>query len=252
MRITEIDSNKTRMEHLASGLQITRASDNPARLAIANKLEIQERGYDAAQSNTETSNDLLQTADGALENIQDSLQRIRELGVQASNSAIYSSSDREAMQEEVDQLKQSIQDSAKGTQFNTIKLLDGSMADMNVASNPSGKGISIKMVNSTLESMGIADFNLTKNFDLSTIDAAIDKVAESRGSIGASSNGMTYVMSYNSSAALNNSSAKSKIEDLDYGKTVTDTKKEQVMEQYRIFTQKNQLNQESLLQTMFL
>ena len=81
-------------------------------------------------SAAERGNNVLNVADGALSSMYDSLSRIRELGLQASNSAIYSKDELSMMQAEIDQIKQGITDIARNTQFNGLKLLDGSMATM--------------------------------------------------------------------------------------------------------------------------
>ena len=147
-------------EKLSSMKQINKAADNAAGLAIVNKMESQTNGYDVGTGNTQTGQDLVKTAEGALGSITDSLQRIRELSVQASN-AIYAPEDKAAIQAEIDGIMSGIQDVAKNTEFNTLKLLDGSMADLNLAMNPDGTGMEIQMENATLEALGIKDYDVT-------------------------------------------------------------------------------------------
>ena len=72
--------------------------------------------------------------------------------------------------------------------LNTMKLLNGSMADIDLATNPQGGGLSIRLVNSTLESLGIADYDVTKDFDLDAIDKAIETISGARSKIGAQTN----------------------------------------------------------------
>ncbi len=225
-------------EKMSSGKKINSAADNAANLAIAEKLLASSNGSDVARNNTLTGKDLLNTSDGALGSIQDSLQRMRELSVQASNSAINSPSDIRSIQNEIDQLKGFIQDTAKGTQFNTQKLLDGSMADLNLAVNPRGGGLSIEMANSTLENLGIKDYDVTGSFDIRTLDKAIAKVSSARGELGASSNGLDYLADYNQVASLNLNNSRSRIQDLDYAEASGNLKTKQVLEQYRMTMQK--------------
>lgn len=236
---------------LASGKQINSAADNAAGLAIAEKLESQSTGLSVGSSNAKAGQDLINVADGALSTIQDSLQRIRELSVQASSSAIYSPGDIRAMQKEIDGLKQSIQDTAKGTSFNTMKLLDGSMADLNLATNPQGGGLKIQMANSTLEALGIEDYDVTGKFSIKTIDDAIKKVSDARSSLGAQSNALDYTIRSNDYSAYNTTASQSKIEDTDYAKEITEQKKNQVMDQYRMFAQKAQMENEAGILKLF-
>lgn len=157
-------------QQLSTGKKINTAADNAAGLAIAQKLLTQSNGYDMGTRNAATSQDMINVAEGSLSTISDSLQRIRELSIQASNTAVYGDDDRAAIQQEIDQLKQSISDAGKNTQFNNKNLLDGSMKSSHVASGPDGSGMDINMPDAVLESLGIADFDVTKDFDISQID----------------------------------------------------------------------------------
>ncbi len=225
---------------LSSGKRINSAADDAAGLAIAEKLRTQKNGYDVGWRNAATSKDMVNVAEGGLSTITDSLQRIRELGVQASNTAIYGDAERQAMQDEISQLKDSISDAAKNTQFNTMNLLDGTMGTSHVASGPDGSGMEINMPDSTLAQLGIEDFDVTGDFDLSVIDDAISKVSSFRGDLGAASNRLDYTMNFNSYASLNTTAAGSRIEDLDFPKAISDMKKNSLLEEYRIMMQKRQ------------
>ncbi|MCI9527357.1 MAG: flagellin [Lachnospiraceae bacterium] len=232
---------------LASGKRINSAADDAAGLAIAEKMLTQSNGYDVGWRNAATSQDMVNVADGGLSTITDSLQRIRELGVQASNTAIYGDSERKMMQQEIDQLKDTISDAAKNTRFNTMSLLDGKMGSSHVASGPDGSGMDINMPNATLEALGIADFDVTGDFDLSVIDDAIDKVSSARGEMGATYNRLGYTMNYNSYASLNTTAARSRIEDLDFPKAISDMKKNSLLEEYRLMMQKKREEQDSMV-----
>ncbi len=232
---------------LASGKRINSAADDAAGLAIAEKMLTQSNGYDVGWRNAATSQDMVNVADGGLSTITDSLQRIRELGVQASNTAIYGDSERKMMQQEIDQLKDTISDAAKNTRFNTMSLLDGKMGSSHVASGPDGSGMDINMPNATLEALGIADFDVTGDFDLSVIDDAIDKVSSARGEMGATYNRLGYTMNYNSYASLNTTAARSRIEDLDFPKAISDMKKNSLLEEYRLMMQKKREEQDNMV-----
>ena len=98
--------------------------------------------------------------------------------------------------------------------------------------------------NSTLEALGIADFDVTKNFDLKTLDDALDKVTSARGSMGAQSNAFDYALNYNAGASYNLTSSVSRLEDLDVPKAISDKKKQQTLQEYAMMMQKKRLDAE--------
>src|SRR5512140_463161 len=113
------------LQRLSSGLRINSAKDDAAGLAIAERMTSQIRGQDQARRNANDGISLAQTAEGALQSASDVLQRIRELAVQSAN-ATNSSSDRQALNQEVSQLTAELDRIANTTEFNGQKLLDGS------------------------------------------------------------------------------------------------------------------------------
>ena len=113
------------IERLSSGLKINRASDNPAGMAISNKMKAQIDALDQAESNAADGISVVQIADGALNEVSSILQRIRELSVQAANG-INSFNDRQSMQDEVKELVKEVDRISSDTEYNTKKLLDGS------------------------------------------------------------------------------------------------------------------------------
>lgn len=231
---------------IASGNRLTSAAQGASELVISQKENTQIRGYNTATGNLESGKDLLNISDGALSSVTDYLQRIRELALQASNTAVVSDSDRANIQKEVEQLKLGIQDVATQTQYNTLNLLDGSISDgLKIAADANGSSITINSsVNSTLEALGIADFDVTKNFDLQTIDNALNMVSDSRSSIGAQSNTLDYAINYNKYASYNITVANSKIADTDYTKAVEEMKKQQVLQTYSLLMQKKKMEAE--------
>lgn len=246
MSISNISNvNRNIYTQLNSGKRINSAADDPAGKAIAEKLKGQVNGYDKGTYNAKVGQAMLNTAEGGLGSIADSLQRMRELSVQAGNTAVYTPSDLKAMQKEIDQLKSSIQDAAKNTQFNTMSLLDGSKADWNLAVNPNGSGMTIQTANSTLDVLGIADYDITGNFDISKLDEAIQMVSDARSSIGASSNALDHTIRYNEYASYNLTASQSNIEDLDIPKAVSEKEKNRVLEEYQIFFMKRMMEDES-------
>lgn len=236
-----IDKN---YRNLSSGYKINSAADDAAGLSISEKIKNQKNGYDIGVENAERGNNVLNVADGALSSMYDSLSRIRELGLQASNSAIYSKDELSMMQAEIDQIKQGITDIARNTQFNGLKLLDGSMATMELATNPSGVGHEMELVNVTLEELGIADFDVTKSFDIRDIDNALKKVTSAQSSIGAQSNRLAYTIMNNQNTSYNLESAFSSLRDTDVAEEVSDLHKNQILEQVRIKMQKKRMEEE--------
>lgn len=113
------------IERLSSGLKINRASDNPAGMAISNKMKAQIDALDQAEANAADGISVVQIADGALNEVSSILQRIRELSVQAANGT-NSYNDRQSMQDEVDELVKEVDRISADTEYNTKKLLDGS------------------------------------------------------------------------------------------------------------------------------
>ncbi len=112
------------MEKLSSGLQINHAKDNPAGLAISNKMMAQIDGLDQANQNAADGQSVIQIADGALNEVTEMLQRMRELAVQAASDT-NTASDKDAIQAEIAQLKSEIDRVSTDTEFNTMTLLDG-------------------------------------------------------------------------------------------------------------------------------
>lgn len=235
---------------LSSGKRINSAADDAAGLAIAQKMKREETGFSVGAQNTKDGMGVLNVADGAMDGIMGSLQRMRELALKSMNG-IYSASDKQIFQDEINQLKEDIQSTAKNTSFNEQKLLDGSMADMHLATNPNG-GLEIGMANSTLESLGIADFDVTSgNFSLDTIDAAMNKISSQRSTMGAYTNRLEHTYNYNTSSHEQQLSARSRIEDLDMPQAISEKKKKDLLEEYRNLMLKSQMNQKNTVLRLF-
>ena len=121
----------TAMQRLSTGLRINSAKDDAAGLAIATRMTAQVRGFGMAIKNANDGISMTQTAEGAIGQVQDMLQRMRELAVQASSGTL-NSTDRSSLQTEVSQLKSEIDNIASKTSFNTINLLDGTAKNINI------------------------------------------------------------------------------------------------------------------------
>lgn len=238
---------------LSSGKQINSAADNAAGLGIAEKLRSQEGGLNQGTRNTADMQSLVRTADGVLGSINDNLQRLNELALQASNG-ILTQSDRGLIQLEVNQIIENIDTMAQSTQFNTRNLLDGSVDGLNTASGADGRGQQISISSMSAQSLGISGFNVTNpsNIDLGAIATAMSTVNGQRTDIGAASNRMDFVMSSNDIASLNMASSRSRIEDTDMAKAMSDMSKARVLEQYQVASKRRQMEQmETQTQRLF-
>lgn len=177
------------MEKLSSGLRINKAGDDAAGLAISEKMRGQIRGLDMAAKNSQDATSMIQTAEGALNETHDILQRMRELAVQSSNDT-NTDDDRKEIQKEVNQLTSEINRIGNTTEFNTKKLLNGSLSDKfevsKAVTNPATKVDVTKAVDQTIQvgkepitwsGTSKADFNVSitgtagNGFDFSKLDA---------------------------------------------------------------------------------
>ena len=150
-------AGQTAMQRLSSGLRINSAKDDAAGLAISDRMTSQIKGLNQAARNANDGISLAQTAEGALGEITNSLQRLRELSVQSAN-ATNTSSDRASLQEEASQLLQEINRVAGQTEFNGTKLLDGSFKNQSfqIGAN-AGQQISVTMNSATISKLGTGD-----------------------------------------------------------------------------------------------
>ncbi len=199
------DQLSTSMARLSSGLRINSAKDDAAGLAISERMTTKIRGLNQASRNANDAISLAQTAEGALSGVGDNLQRIRELAVQAAN-ATNSASDRAALQAEASQLVSEVQRVGSQTEFNGIKLLDGSFtAKAFQVGADAGQTISIdKIVDARTSSLGshslTADGTVTGNVVTAASGVPTNGVgAETDLTIGTSA-GTTSAISYAANA----------------------------------------------------
>lgn len=246
--ITGIGNSYTEYGKITSGKQIQSASDGASELAIAQKLEVQANTYNVGAGNIKQSTGLANIADGALSGINDYLSRIHELSIR-SMGGFMSDSDKSAIQAEIDQMKQGIEQLAGTAKYNETYLLDGSVSNINVAT---GSGYSsVSGVNSTLKALGLETYSIMGEFDLSVVEKAMEKVNGMRSKIGAETNGLEAAYNYATTASYNTIGSKSRIEDLDVAKAISDMKKQQTLQQYSMNMQKKQMEQEANLMKGF-
>ena len=168
-------------QKMSSGYKLNRAMDNPAGMAITNRMRAQLSSLERATKNSKNAINAIQTAEGALSEIESMLQRMNELSIQGSNGTM-SSSDRLAIQEEVDQLVSEINRISKNTTYNSQNLLDGTQ-DLKAFSRPS-KDISVRNYNELMDvgkykiSVGAGGLVKSLTKDGATIDIAAQEVVE--------------------------------------------------------------------------
>lgn len=206
---------------LASGTSITSAAANPAGLVISESIKSQTSGLTQEINNDKSSQNLYSTADGAYKSISDNLQRMRELSVQASNG-ILSQDDKSIIQNEINQIKDSISGTIKNSEYNGIKILEGEAED------------SFGLGKLSLDKLGIKDFNVTGNFSIDDIDNAISSINKQRSEVGASYNGLSYSANYKETVRLNLTNSLSKISDTNYAEEINKLNVQNILNQYKI------------------
>ena len=239
------------LERLSTGYRINRAGDDAAGLSISEALRSQARGSAVAQANAQTGVNLLQTAEGDLAIIQDNLQRMRDLAVQASNGT-NGSVERSAIQSEVTQRVSEINRIANSSSFNNIKLLDGSKTDLSLqiganfdATATSGSALNTLTIGSPLQAAGASTLGIDGGGDLSTcfasstaaasyislVDTAISTISSRRSQIGSLQNRLESTIQSLAIKQENMSASESRIRDVDVAKEAAVFTKYQILQQ---------------------
>ncbi|PKR77988.1 flagellin [Halalkalibacillus sediminis] len=228
------------LEKLSSGLQINRAGDDAAGLAISEKMRGQIRGLEQAQTNAQDGISLIQTAEGALNESHSILQRMRELSVQSANDT-NTDADRAELQKEVDQLSQELTRISDNTEFNTQSLLDGTFeGTFHIGANED-QNISLEIDAMDAESLGVQGETAEDGIDVSTqeaantaitaIDDALQSVSEQRSELGASQNRLEHTINNLSASAENLTAAESRIRDVDMAAEMMEFTKNNILSQ---------------------
>ncbi|MFR1708036.1 MAG: flagellin [Clostridium sp.] len=224
------------MEKLSSGLRINRAGDDAAGLAISEKMRGQIRGLEQASRNSQDGISLIQTAEGALNETHNILQRMRELSIQGANDTNVAE-DRTAIKTELDQLSAEITRIADQTQFNKQDILkkDGTV-NIQVGANADQKiSISLKTMNAS--TLGVAGGTLSVATtsaanDLTTaLDTAIENVSTHRSSLGALQNRLEHTISNLNNTSENLTAAESRVRDVDMAKEMMNFSKNNILQQ---------------------
>jgi len=232
------------MHQLSTGKRINSAADDAAGLAISNKMTAQIRGLNQAVRNANDGISLIQTAEGATQEITNMLQRMRELAVQAANGT-YSSSDLESLNKEFIQLSDEVTRISNNTQWNGMKVFNpdadsyigGADDDVVLQVGMNGEAddvITITMQALDASSLGISSEELIDEgakAAIAVLDEAITTVDGFRSGLGAISNRLTYAADNLTNVATNTEASRSRILDTDYAKAASEMSRTQIIQQ---------------------
>ena len=256
------------LEKLSSGYKINRAGDDAAGLAISEKMRAQITGLETASKNAEDAVSLVQTAEGALTEVHSMLNRMVELATQSANGT-YNSTNRDSMNEEVDQLKSEIDRILSTTNFNGKELFTKNAAqDGMLTFQVSESGVGSAQIGFKLERMDTQTLSIRKltiggdtktdstdqataRQTISTINAAIDKVSKLRGTFGAIQNRLEHTINNLAVSTENITASESRIRDVDMAKEMMAYTKNNILVQsaQAMLAQANQVPQ-SVLQLL--
>jgi flagellin len=229
------------MESLSTGSRINKASDDAAGLSIRENMTAQIKGLNAAVRNANDAISMLQTADGALNEVADMLQRMRELGTLAQNDT-YSTAQRVAMNDEFSQLQSEIDRIADNTQWNGMNLLDGtggnwgggSLFTFQVGAN-AGQTISVAIAGMGIASLGISAVSIGTVTDardaVTALDDAISVLNTRRSVLGSVINRLTHAVDNLTNVSQNATESRSRVTDTDYATATSELARTQIVQQ---------------------
>ncbi len=241
------------MSHLSSGMRITKASDDAAGLGISVNLEAQVRSYNQAARNANDGISVVQTAEGALNEVTNILSRLRELAMQSASDGV---SDRSSITTEANQLVSELDRIGSTTEFNNTKLLDGS-ANLNFQvgiRNGAGNTIGIDLTGVTISSAALTIDGIdlsaatSSSTALTDIDNALNAVSQARGTLGSYGNRFQSVVNTVQTASESLSAADSRIRDVDVAAETANLSRAQILTQagISVLAQANQAPQMAL------
>lgn len=229
----------TAMERLSTGKRINGAKDDAAGLAIATSMTAQIRGMNQGIRNANDGISLAQTAEGALDEVSNMLQRVRELATQSASGTYQDATDRAYMQKEVDELTAQIGQVITNSEFNGVKIFDGTTANVTIQAGANAAD-TIDLAMADLTGLA-ASGGAAGSYDVSTATAAnalltsvgteLDSISSARAALGAGQNRLESAVNTLSSNAINLADARSQIEDTDYSAETTALAKSQILSQ---------------------
>jgi flagellin len=224
---------QTSVERLSTGKRINSAKDDAAGLAIASSFTSQIKGQNQAIRNANDGIALSQTADGALGEVTNILQRVRELSVQSA-SGTYSDDDRKNLQAEVTQLTGQLSDIQTKTNFNGVSLVGTAAAPIKIQTGSSSTD-TVTLDLGGLDLSGVASTDISTAAGATTalgaLDTALKAVNTTRASLGAGQSRLGSVVNTLTSSVANLTDAKSRIEDVDFSTETTSLAKAQILSQ---------------------
>ena len=244
----------TSCPRLSSGLRINSAKDDAAGLQISNRMTSQIQGLDRAVMNAQDGISLAQTAEGAMDEITNSLQRIRVLAIQ-SQDGINNSDDRIALQQEVSQLKAEMSRIATTTQFGGVNVLDGTFSASFLVGANAGQNISVNISRSGgwgTSGLGLGALSVSSvggaSAAMTAVDSAIKLIDAKRAELGAVQNRFQSTIRNLSNISENVTAARSRIKDTDFAKETAELTRNQIIQQTSttILAQANQRPQAAL------
>jgi flagellin len=238
------------MEKLSSGLRINRAADDAAGLAISEKMRAQIRGIDRAHQNAMDGISMVQTGEGALNEVHSILQRMRDLSVQASNGGANDADAKGAAQKEFAQLNEELDRIGDTTSFGKNKLLDGNYSGTFQVGANAGEEMTIDIDAISSSDLGTDALDLTTGASgaITTIDDAIQTVSDQRASLGAYQNRFEHTINNLNVAVENLSASESRIRDTDMAQEMVSFTRSQILTQAgtSMLSQANQASQNVL------
>jgi len=246
----------TNVERLSSGLRINSAGDDAAGNSISSKLSADTRSLMQASRNTNDAISVIQTAEGALNEVNGLLTRMRELSVQAANGGTMTSTERSYIDQEFQLLESEINRIVSVTEFNGQKLVDGTISagvDFQVGMNNSTNDrIALTVVDNDSTALGLNDEVLTSQTGaqaaIDALDSAIQSVATTRGTLGSTQNRLTITLTNLGNMHENLSAANSRIKDVDVAAESATMTRNQILVQagVAVLAQANQLPKSAL------
>lgn len=242
---------------ISTGYRINSAADDPAGLAISEKMRAQIRGLNMAGKNIQDGISMIQTAEGALNETHAIIQRMRELSVQASSDTM-TDEDRKLIDIEFQELKKEITRISKDTEFNTRTLLNGDYKDkplkIQVGAN-SGQNIDIFIGEVSSTSLGLDDLSIATREDaeksLSALDDSLKQTSMERARLGAYQNRLEHAYNVTMNTAENLTDAESRIRDADIAKEMMNFTKASILMQASQYVMRLHMQQaHSILQLL--
>ena len=235
---TQFNAANKALERIATGYRINRAADDPAGLAISEKMRAQISGLNQAGKNIQNGMSMLQTAEGALNETHAILQRMRDLAVQSASDTL-TDDDRALIQTEYEELKKEIQRISKDTQFNQKNLINGDYKDQPFkiqAGANAGQTIDLYLGDASLSGMGLPDTSSIGTREdaekaISEVDDAINQVSKQRSKLGAYMNRLEHAYNVTMNTHENLVSAESRIRDADIAKEMMNFTKASILQQ---------------------